>query len=792
MEKKQQNPPKVSVVIPMYNCEQFVQGVLSMFVDQSFADFEVICVIDGATDGTEEKVKKFCETDDRFRYVVRENRGAGAARNTGIDEAKGKYIVFPDADDVFEKDYLLRLYEAAEKNDAQMAICGAVTYDYLAEEQRKLSGFNKSVMYEGKVYSSKNTKHIFKLVDTSNQNKIFLLDFIKTACIRYSETPATNDLFFSKATLASADRIVVIHDDLVTIRRFINPQSISSHRGVHSHIALTELNKLYNWLNERGILGVHTSDYMWLFDVTLNYEMKNGVNIFLAEETVRTLNCDDPWINMNSGQIMQILKNSFDKKSGELIKAIPDGISSDKAEKIKTYNNIIKKRNESRTDMQELIKKTSVDLYKRDLDDPNSVSPFYDSDDISIQSSKDPKESDNPQITVVIPMYNCSEYVSDVLPMFADQSFHDFEVICVIDGATDNTEELVKKFCDNDERFSYAVRENGGPGAARNKGLEMARGKYIIFSDADDEYSPEYLKKLYETAVKHDAQIVVSRFVERDSSIDADNIRGFDNENLYENIVYSHKGIDNLFKVFSARVTNKLFNLGFVRANGLVFPNIRVSEDAYFSYATLSIAERIVVIYDTLHTYRLHINQNSLSTNRLRFRHESVDSVRLLYQFLKKNFLLDYHKEDFMKRADYVLTYEGGNGATPKFISEFAHMLNEEEPFDTITSGEILKYMKEGLFAENAAKKETELKNNVDSKTIKADKELNYLLNCYRNRIHTAELIREVSKERYGRDFENEQLRTEINENLIIKKAEEIFEKHNISYTIQRQNKTNM
>ena len=99
----------------MYNCEEFVSNLLKMFSDQSFPDFEVICVIDGATDGTEEAVKNFCETDDRFRYVVRENGGAGAARNTGIDEAKGEYIVFPDADDEYRSEYLLKLYETAER-----------------------------------------------------------------------------------------------------------------------------------------------------------------------------------------------------------------------------------------------------------------------------------------------------------------------------------------------------------------------------------------------------------------------------------------------------------------------------------------------------------------------------------------------------------------------------------------------------------------------------------------------------------------------------------------------------
>ena len=359
----------------------------------------------------------------------------------------------------------------------------------------------------------------------------------------------------------------------------------------------------------------------------------------------------------------------------------------------------------------------------------------------------------HPKLSVVIPMYNCEEFVPELLKMFSEQSFTEFELICVIDGATDGTEAVVKDYCKTDDRFRYVVRKNGGAGAERNTVIDMARGKYIIFSDADDEYSPEYLKKLYETAVRYDAQIVVSRFVEKNITINADIIRGFDEKKIYENIVYSHKDIDDLFRVFSARLTNKLFDLEFIRTNGLVFPDIRVSEDAYFSNATLSIAERIVVINDTLHTYRLHINQNSLSTNRFRFRRESVDSVRLLYQWLKNKSLLDYHKDDFMKWADYVLTYEGGSGATPRFISEFAHMLNAEEPWDKMTSEEILTYLREGLLAKKAVHEETELKNKVDSTIIEKDKELSFLINVYRNRIHTAELIRRVSTEYYGRNF---------------------------------------
>ena len=128
------NKDRILLFIPMYNCEQFVSDLLKMFSEQSFTDFELICIIDGATDGTEDAVKKCCETDYRFRYVVRENGGAGAARNTGIDEAKGKYIVFCDADDEYSSEYLLKLYEAAESNEAEISVCGMLTYDCLAGE----------------------------------------------------------------------------------------------------------------------------------------------------------------------------------------------------------------------------------------------------------------------------------------------------------------------------------------------------------------------------------------------------------------------------------------------------------------------------------------------------------------------------------------------------------------------------------------------------------------------------------------------------------------------------------
>ena len=249
MIDEKQKKAEISVVIPMYNCEDFVPGLLKMFSQQSFTDFEVICVIDGATDGTENEVKKFCKTDGRFQYVIRENGGAGAARNTGMDKAKGKYIIFPDADDLYDKDYLLKLYEAAEAQNADIAVCDFTVFDYIANEKRPIGSFNKKIFIEGGVYSVKKEKRIIRRISIQIAANMFRLAFIKKHKLKFSETPVSNDLFFSKATLVRAERIVFTHSNLLTIRRHINSKSISSDRGKNSRIALGELRKFYNWLD---------------------------------------------------------------------------------------------------------------------------------------------------------------------------------------------------------------------------------------------------------------------------------------------------------------------------------------------------------------------------------------------------------------------------------------------------------------------------------------------------------------------------------------------------------------
>ena len=115
----------------------------------------------------------------------------------------------------------------------------------------------------------------------------------------------------------------------------------------------------------------------------------------------------------------------------------------------------------------------------------------------------------NPKISIIIPIYNKSRYLNTVLEQIKNQSFKDFECILIDDGSNDGSAEICDSYSSADERFKVIHKVNGGVSAARNTGLDVARGNYITFIDADDEITENYLEILYAPAVESRADMVV-------------------------------------------------------------------------------------------------------------------------------------------------------------------------------------------------------------------------------------------------------------------------------------------
>ena len=124
-------------------------------------------------------------------------------------------------------------------------------------------------------------------------------------------------------------------------------------------------------------------------------------------------------------------------------------------------------------------------------------------------------------ISIVIPVYNIEKYLKECLDSLVNQTFKDFEVICVNDGSKDKSLDILNEYAKKDSRFIVVTQENGGSGSARNNGLSRARGKYVQFLDGDDYFEPELLEKLYNLAEKYQANISVcsSRKVDDNGNI---------------------------------------------------------------------------------------------------------------------------------------------------------------------------------------------------------------------------------------------------------------------------------
>lgn len=138
--------PKVSIIVPIYNVEDYIGKCLLSIRKQTFKDFEALLINDGTPDGSMEIAQKFAEADKRFIIYNKENGGLSDARNYGLERAKGEYVVFVDSDDYIDNDYIRMLYNECVINNADMSCC---RYKYHFTDKLVIpvpSGRNKRVL----------------------------------------------------------------------------------------------------------------------------------------------------------------------------------------------------------------------------------------------------------------------------------------------------------------------------------------------------------------------------------------------------------------------------------------------------------------------------------------------------------------------------------------------------------------------------------------------------------------------------------------------------------------------
>lgn len=225
---------KVSVVLPVYNVEPYLEQCLDSVTGQTFREIEIICVDDGSTDGSGAILEAYRAKDSRIRVLRQQNQYAGAARNRGLSEASGKYVIFWDSDDYFEKCALEKLYRKCEADHAQIGVCAGKRLDLKSGLVYPVGAYLNRRMTPKKMPFSREDipGYLFNFTTNVPWNKLYLRDFIEEHGLRYQTLRQANDVYFSMMALFLAKRITVVRDPLV-VYRVDNPESLTGKASVN-------------------------------------------------------------------------------------------------------------------------------------------------------------------------------------------------------------------------------------------------------------------------------------------------------------------------------------------------------------------------------------------------------------------------------------------------------------------------------------------------------------------------------------------------------------------------------
>lgn len=194
----------VSIVVPVYNVESFLEKCFYSINNQIYKNIEIILVDDGSTDGSGELCDVLAKNDSRAKVIHKQNGGLSDARNVGIDNANGKYIMFVDSDDWIERDTISDAIDAIERNNAEIAIFG-ICIDYDNSMSKKRVPLVEGV-FDGKtalIYLNS-----FKNFNESACNKLFLMTLFKD--VQFPKGKKCEDCYTIYKVLDSARAVVTV------------------------------------------------------------------------------------------------------------------------------------------------------------------------------------------------------------------------------------------------------------------------------------------------------------------------------------------------------------------------------------------------------------------------------------------------------------------------------------------------------------------------------------------------------------------------------------------------------
>lgn len=284
----------------------------------------------------------------------------------------------------------------------------------------------------------------------------------------------------------------------------------------------------------------------------------------------------------------------------------------------------------------------------------------------------------SPEISIVMPVYNAEKYLPQMLDSIFQQTFSDFELICVNDGSKDNSLQILQETAKEHFNMKIINQINKGVSSARNKGLQEAKGKYVYFPDADDIMHPQLLEILLSQIKKYDADVAVCDYV-KTASPNSIIFTDYKNVEAVVDDCPFQKFIDKEENYFYCLWT-KLYKYTILDKQKFV-ENIHYGEDMLFNLEIFSKVQRVVKVSQPLYFYI----ERSTSCVNTAFNDKKAQSFVNLIKVIHQK---------FGKYAEYPLIKRNISSRSMKFLMKKIYNTHLEKKY----YAEILKLYKNGTF----------------------------------------------------------------------------------------------
>lgn len=555
---------RISVIVPVHNNADTLRRALDSILIQGVDNLEIIAIDDASSDSSADIMREYVEYFPgriRRRHLA-VNKGLGYVRNLGMSMATGEFVTFLDSDDALAPNFLkngLSLMKAS--------VADIVSFTMLQVETGRTSKIGKSEAgeYDGmdslKHYLLKRAGHY------GSVNKIFRVEFLNKHNILFGETVVSEDAFFNIPAFFLSRKTVVVNE--LGYIRFNRPKVSHSatYHGVQDIQAFGEAVKFINHYSE--LIGLDKAGAAYRYCVKRNYTWSR-------EKMYRAIAAGGDVENME--------------------KAVMDiGSSRDALQLILTDYAAAISSSES-----------VPPVLEEDIDWRRASQTPWPCPEIIPYGKADRPNIPAPMLSVIVPCYNAGSYLKGCIDSIFAQSMPDYELIVIDDASTDGSFQMLEDYASMDNRLRlYRLNVNCRQGIGRNIGVRKARGRYIIFVDADDLCLPDFFRIAVDAieAEKADMAVFGSQLETKEGEI-------------FERPVFED-GILNRTRALAAFWSRelqpepwaKIFRADMLRAYEVEFPPYIYHQDIPFVFHAIKASHRVAV--RSQYVYRRVFSANS-------------------------------------------------------------------------------------------------------------------------------------------------------------------------------------